>query len=243
MNVLSYSETDECADNVPQERLRTIFTLDQARILAKELMPDQGMQLTDNFALSLRERANRYRAETGAKATLISHIGRRGGGIEALVEMLATHPLDRTWENYGNFAYEAEAVDGTPIGGLVEGIAFSGNFFTYSFGFYLVSNEADVIERLTAAIRANQLRADYLDQPPPFNPRLVTVERHRFSTTQGEASVFYDGELVERFGDDIRLQTNGQWEGYGDRHWQDVARRVLAERHAKAREKAMTDGN
>ena len=32
----------------------------------------------------------------------------------------------------------------------------------------------------------------------PFNPALVTIERKRFSTTQGETLISYDGQRIEQ---------------------------------------------
>jgi hypothetical protein len=58
------------------------------------------------------------------------------------------------------------------------------------------------------------------------------------SVTQGETSVFYDGRLLNRYGDKIIIlekdatppadaQVFGSFHGYGDDEWVDVARRVI----------------
>lgn len=41
-----------------------------------------------------------------------------------------------------------------------------------------------------------------------FDPGKVSIDRHRRSVTQGEVSVSYDGKLLERYGDDIRIITD-----------------------------------
>jgi len=62
-----------------------------------------------------------------------------------------------------------------------------------------------------------------------FDPELVTIERKRFSVTQGEVLVSYDGKKIAQFGDDIRLGENGEWETLPDSHWIEVARQHVAE--------------
>lgn len=59
----------------------------------------------------------------------------------------------------------------------------------------------------------------------PFDPALVRIERKRFSTTQGEVEVFYDGQRVEQWFDDIQLKPTGAWEGYSDAFWIAAARK------------------
>lgn len=74
----------------------------------------------------------------------------------------------------------------------------------------------------------------------------IRIERHRLSVTQGEVSVFHHGDLVGRFGDDIRLCTDkrhdhnhdgsvcvGGWRGHGNQYWvavvfDDAARKLQA---------------
>lgn len=84
--------------------------------------------------------------------------------ISALFARLQSDPLDRTFERYGNFA-NAEPVNlkGEPM--CPGGVHFFGNFLTYSHVFSVMTDDADLIERLTKAIRDNQNRADYLAQP------------------------------------------------------------------------------
>src|SRR5687768_11690029 len=88
---------------------------------------------------------------TETMTTVIGNIGRRAGddNIEALFTKLATYPLDRTFKRYGNFVYPAEALNGGWVYDIENGTAFAGNFFTYSCAFHLVTDEPDLIERLT----------------------------------------------------------------------------------------------
>lgn len=92
--------------------------------------------------------------------------------IEELLTMLATHPLDRTFEDYGNFInlatpdrYEhydrsVKAKEWCQAGCT----HFNGNFATYSHAFSVYTNEPAIVDALTTAIRANQQRPDYLSQ-------------------------------------------------------------------------------
>jgi hypothetical protein len=98
-----------------------------------------------------------------------------GGGqtlpIEALFDRLATDPLDRTFEPecYGSFIYKYE--DGRT--------SFFGNFHTCSHVFNILTDDAELIARLTTAIRANQQRPDYLAQPDEAEQQRQAEEARR----------------------------------------------------------------
>jgi hypothetical protein len=62
-----------------------------------------------------------------------------------------------------------------------------------------------------------------------FDPSKVNIDRHRSSTTQGEVSVSYDGELLGRFGDVIRL-IDGNWRGQCDEYWMASVQRMIEAR-------------
>lgn len=66
---------------------------------------------------------------------------------------LRTHTLDRTFEAFGNFVLNE--------GGATR---FWGNFFDYSHVFDIAPTDKRLIKRLTAAIRANQRKPEYLSQ-------------------------------------------------------------------------------
>lgn len=63
----------------------------------------------------------------------------------------------------------------------------------------------------------------------PFNPALVTIERKRFSTTQGETLISYDGQRIEQYGDNPRL-IDGEYHQQPDEYWIEVAKRDAIDR-------------
>jgi len=65
---------------------------------------------------------------------------------------------------------------------------------------------------------------------PAFDPSKVEIERLRFSVTQGEVLVKYDGEKIEQYGDKIVIDDAGKWDGKPDEHWLEVARREFHRR-------------
>lgn len=77
--------------------------------------------------------------------------GEEPDSVDELLRVLAEHTLDPTFEKYGNFA-ENQA-DGV--------VLFWGNFYDLSHGFSVETDERELIERLTGAIRANQETAAY----------------------------------------------------------------------------------
>lgn len=111
--------------------------------------------------------------------------GEEESPLASLFEVLATQPLLRSFERYGNFIQadpeiewlEWQASREFPhIGRHVPGPSpyaplmvhrFWGNFLNVSHVFSIDTDEPELIERLTAAIRANQQRPDYLAQPKP----------------------------------------------------------------------------
>lgn len=165
----------------------------------------------------------------------VTKINSNGGGnaqpIEALFDRLLTHTLDRTFEAYGNFVTRGEEIEAKHGKGAV---SFFGNFFDYSHVFHIITDDIDLIAHLTAAIEINKTKTSYIEQCPPFDRSLFSIETHRFSTTQGEVSLFYDGEKLGRFGDDYKIGGNGQFSGRSLSYWEDAAKRILQERHVEA---------
>jgi hypothetical protein len=158
---------------------------------------------------------------------MTTKIRSNGGGnpqpIEALFARLESDTLDRTFEAYGNFIER--------IAAFPEVVCFWGNFLTYSHVFSVDTDEPELVERLTAAIRANQQTPAYRHQPPPFDRDKLTINRKRFSTTQGEVELLYDGRRLEQYGDTITMNGRGQYEGKSDGFWENVARNFLAKEH------------
>lgn len=161
--------------------------------------------------------------------------------IDALIEMLNDHPLNRLFEKYGDFVErDARNLRGEWLEGVENAVSFFGNFFDRSHVFSIVSNDPHHVERLCAAIAANRQRPDYLRQPPPYDPDKLVIERKRFSTTQGEVLLTYDGQRIEQYGDTIRLAGRGNYEGHDDHYWHDIAKRDLARRHVEDFDRSMT---
>ena len=67
-----------------------------------------------------------------------------------------------------------------------------------------------------------------------YQPARLEITRHRFSTTQGEATLTYAGAYWDRFGDNVQMREGGEFSGLSDDEWHAVARRLFAERNAKA---------
>jgi hypothetical protein len=152
--------------------------------------------------------------------------------IAKLIEVLGDHPLDRMFEMHGDFIERgARNLRGGWLEGVENAVSFFGNFFNLAHVFSIVSNDPDHVERLSRAIAANRERPDYLRQPPPYDPDRLVIERKRFSTTQGEALMTYDGRRIEQYGDTIRPDGRGGYEGHTDQYWHKIARRDLERRH------------
>jgi len=96
--------------------------------------------------------------------------GQEPDSIKELIEALKEYPLDPIFEKYGNFInpnpqfLKAEAQE--KYAGCT---SFWGNFHTVSHGFNIFTDEPEVIEMLSAAIRANlstkaykQARREYM---------------------------------------------------------------------------------
>jgi hypothetical protein len=94
--------------------------------------------------------------------------------LDHLFDLLATEPLDRKFEEFGNFLYaagshrhgfvKAELRDAARRDKLVH---VWGNFLNVSHVFNISTNDKPLLQRLSRAIRANQNRPDYLSQPRP----------------------------------------------------------------------------
>ena len=99
---------------------------------------------TDNQAITIHSNGSKWRAA-------------EPDTVESLLLALAEHPLDRTFEIYGDFIYQSD--DG-------KWWAF-GNFLDLSHVFRIEADSRDELAEIEAAIRANQQRDDYLAQPVP----------------------------------------------------------------------------
>jgi frataxin-like iron-binding protein CyaY len=86
------------------------------------------------------------------------------------LQVLKDNPLDRTFEAYGNFITPLTADNLKRKPELWGSTRFHGNFHALSHVFWIDTDEPELINTLTAAIRENQQRPDYKDQPIPVNP-------------------------------------------------------------------------
>lgn len=75
--------------------------------------------------------------------------------IKALEKRLKEIPLNRTFEEYGNFAYKSRET------GLFH---IWGNFLSVSAVFNIETTDTNLFGRLKKLIRANQKRPDYKSQ-------------------------------------------------------------------------------
>lgn len=76
-----------------------------------------------------------------------------------------------------------------------------------------------------------------MTKPAAFNAALVTIERKRFSVTQGEVLLSYNGQKIEQYADSIVL-TDGGYQGLTDAEWIAVARREALARGLATETKA-----
>lgn len=89
------------------------------------------------------------------------------------------------------------------------------------------------IERIDREIRRRTLAADFAQSELyasylPYNSDLVRIDRHRVSVTQGKVLLYYNGEFIIRYGDDIALR-DGQFQGRSDEYWEAIMRRNYSE--------------
>ena len=116
--------------------------------------------------------------------------------VDKLIEVLVKYPLDRTFELYGNF-YINSSIDWVvdPKTGrkyyddFPNAVRFFGNFFNFSHVFDIVTDESDIITKLLAAIRTNQMREDYISQRDPqvVLNEIMEEKKQKFLTGRGAA--------------------------------------------------------
>lgn len=118
-------------------------------------------------------------AQSGPFIFINSNGSGRIGDIAELLDALNSTALDPRFEQYGNFITanpcigvhnpdyrEVEGaeqwIDGPRIFDVDGVVYFHGNFYGLSHVFSIYTNDADTIQKLTDAIRANQQSGDYL---------------------------------------------------------------------------------
>ena len=80
---------------------------------------------------------------------------------ENIVRDLAEYTLDPVFEEYGNFVYMPTWEDEQAAEKYKGLTAINGNFLTYSHAFRLLTDDIELIEELTKAIRKNQETEEY----------------------------------------------------------------------------------
>ena len=95
--------------------------------------------------------------------------GQAPDSLDKLIEVLDQYPLDRTFEKYGNFIHKSvkwgrNGKGPSPYPDAPNVVVFFGNFYGLSHVFNIHTDESEVIDRLTKAIRKNKKRADYQSQ-------------------------------------------------------------------------------
>ena len=80
---------------------------------------------------------------------------------ENILKDLAEYTLDPVFEEYGNFVYMPTWEDEQSAEKYKGLTAISGNFLTYSHAFRLLTDDVELIEELTKAIRKNQETEEY----------------------------------------------------------------------------------
>jgi len=83
-------------------------------------------------------------------------LGEAPDDLETLIRVLETEPLHPDFERYGDFVLESDG-DAIPNGF----VRFWGNFLNVSHAFSVDTDEPEVIDRLSAAIRANKQTEAY----------------------------------------------------------------------------------
>lgn len=81
--------------------------------------------------------------------------------IDHLLNLLDTTPLDKNFENFGNFVYQTGHKNHK---NSQECVCFFGSFRYFSYPFRICTDEPEIIKKLTHAIRSNQQKSGYLNQ-------------------------------------------------------------------------------
>lgn len=99
--------------------------------------------------------------------------------LGVLFGVLKNHPLDRSFEKYGNFIYvPREWAYGEHREIVAAGLIYPenlnmrhifGNFFALSHVFNIATDELELILKFSLAIEENKRRPDYRSQEDPFS--------------------------------------------------------------------------
>lgn len=104
--------------------------------------------------------------------------GQEPDSIERLIEVLSEHTLDPTFENYGSFITPDPIACNTYKPLYPKGTyQFFGNFRGVSHVFNIATDEPEIIEKLSTAIRANQSTVEYQSIKSAMQAQLDTTAR------------------------------------------------------------------
>ena len=130
--------------------------------------PDRGALARDIVPAEIFDKVHTVIKVNGSKWG-----GQRPDGIAVLLDVLARETLDRRFENYGDFSYPL-ADDDAEIEARLPGdgwIHFFGNFLGYSHAFGIDSRDAETVDALVTAIKANKQTVAYQQQERPTQLR------------------------------------------------------------------------
>lgn len=96
---------------------------------------------------------------------------------ENILKDLAEYTLDPVFEEYGNFVYTPTWCDEESAEQYKDLTAISGNFLTLSHAFRLLTDDEELINELTEAIRRNQETEEYKHAKVRLMERKVEEKR------------------------------------------------------------------
>jgi glutamate synthase domain-containing protein 2 len=102
--------------------------------------------------------------------------GQQPDTIEVLLDVLGREPLDPTFESYGNFVNHNPVFLHKEAKEKYKGCTtISGNFMEYSHVFSIITDDAELIEKLETAIRKNQATPEY----KAFKTQIAEAEQRK----------------------------------------------------------------
>lgn len=105
--------------------------------------------------------------------------GEKPDTIEDLLNVLDKYVLDPTFESYGNFIIKSN-----------NSVKFFGNFLTLSHVFNIVTDELEIINKLSHAINQNQERSEYKENK-------IQIQRRK-ENKKNLLSKFNKGEINQK---------------------------------------------
>lgn len=100
--------------------------------------------------------------------------------IEKLVSVLENYPLNPEFENRGDFIIQTMEYLNPELTEKYKNCThFFGNFETISHVFAIITDEAEIIEKLTTAIEANQKSPEYLKIKEAKSEQIAAEKRRR----------------------------------------------------------------